>query len=305
MTILRQSVGPSAMARRWLVQRSVGWRALAALGFALLTACDSTAPYYKDSGGRVREPTPDDPRLPYAVQHGEYLKDENLWPYATRGPMNFLGKYRFSHNWFVVRGQCQYGRKLDSPDVIDADLTGAGRGFQPKPFVEGRTRYTDIVERNDKLFQGEYKVPARFGAGDRDGYFDSVCKLQADPQVGRYGGEATLAWLTIIDKSFEQSQAQGEMRICEPSAQPQRRTVLNNSIIRPSGDWKGCVVDTRAVDVLTRHSEIWMQPIGDTGYHLLLDWTVARPVTLDPSWFEERQRAFMQVIDSVKIEKMP
>ena len=287
-----------------LEQRSIGWCALASLGLALLAACGSTAPYYKDSVGRVREPTPDDPRLPYAVQQGEYLKDENLWPYATRGPMNFLGKYRFSHKWFVVRGQCQYGRKLDSPDVIDADLTGAGRGFKPRPFVEGRTRYTDIVARDGILFQEEYKIPARIGAGHRDGYFDSVCKLQADPQVGRYGGEATLAWLLIVDKSFEQAQAQGEMRICEPSAQPQRKTVLKNTLIRPNGEWKGCVVDTYELDVLMRHSEVRMQPIGDTGYHLLLDWTVARPVTLNPSWYEERQRAFMQVIDSVKIEKI-
>jgi hypothetical protein len=292
----------------------MAWHTLGLLGLALVTACGSTAPYYKDSVGRVREPTPEDPRLPYAVQQGEYLKDENLWPYATRGPMNFLGRYRFSHKWFVVRGFCEYGGMTHDKNIVSPDAAGRGRGFTPRSFTEA-VEYGDVFERNGILFKQfrnrddgrlqDTQLPARIGAGHRDGYFDSVCKLQADPQAGRYGGEATLAWLTIVDKSFEQSQAQGEMRICEPSAQPQRKTVLKNMLIRPSGEWNGCVVNTRELDVLTRHSEVWMQPIGDTGYHLLLDWTVARPVTLDPLWYEERQRAFMQVLDSVKIERIP
>ena len=288
-----------------LERRSIGWCALASLGLALLAACGSTAPYYKDSVGRVREPTPDDPRLPYAVQQGEYLKDENLWPYATRGPMNFLGKYRFSHKWFVVRGQCQYGRKLDSPDVIDADLTGAGRGFKPRPFVEGRTRYTDIVARDGILFQEEYKIPARIGPGHRDGYFDSVCKLQADPQAGRYGGEATLAWVTITDASFEQLRASGGVKACEPVVSQERVLVQPGVLRRASGVWQGCVAERFMGDVRIRHTEVWMQALGDTGYHLKVSWSLQRPVILDSTWYEERQRAFMQVVDSVKIEKIP
>ena len=160
--------------RRPLAQRSIGLRVIAVLGFALLAACGSTAPYYTGSIGRVREPTPDDPRLPYAVQQGEFLKDENLWPYATRGPMNFLGKYRFSHKWFVVRGFCEYGGMTHDKKAVAPDAAGRGRGFTPRSFTEA-VEYGDISERNGILFKQfrnrddgslqETKLPARIGAG--------------------------------------------------------------------------------------------------------------------------------------------
>lgn len=286
------------------IQRLMVKRVLMLIGVGLLAGCGSTAPYYKDNVGRVREPTPEDPRLPYAIQQGEFLKDENLWPYATRGPMKFLGEYQFSHKWFVVRGQCEYGRKLDSPEIVDADLTGFGRGFKPKSFVEGRTQYIEIVQRDNKLFQGNNRVTARIGPGPHDGYLSSVCKLQADPQLGRYSGEATGGALSITDQSFDLQLAASKLGFCSRIANDPAYSRKLSVEHRPSGKWQTCVVEQQMQSQLVTRWEKWMMPLANTGYHLEVVWDLSRPVTLDPRWYDERQKAFMDVIDSVKFEKI-
>lgn len=296
------------------IQLSMVTRVLMMIAVGLLAACSSTAPYYKDSVGRTREPKPDDPRLPYAVQQGEILKDENLWPYATRGPMKFLGEYRFSHKWFVVRGFCDYGGMTGNSSIVSPDGAGRGRGFIPRSFTEEGVNYGDITRRGNLLLKQfrhrddgsihEGRLPARVGPGPHDGYLSSVCKLQADPQLGRYSGEATGGALSITDQSFDIQVATGKLGFCSRiESDPAYRRKLSVEH-RPSGKWQTCVVDQQMRSQLVTRWEKWMMPLASTGYHLEVVWDLSRPVTLDPRWYDERQKAFMEIIDSVKFEKI-
>lgn len=296
------------------VQLSMVKRVLMLIGVGLLAACSSTAPYYKDSVGRTREPKPDDPRLPYAVQQGEFLKDENLWPYATRGPMKFLGEYRFSHKWFVVRGFCDYGGMTGNSSIVSPDGAGRGRGFIPRSFTEEGVKYGDITKRGNLLFKqfrhraegsiDEGRLPARVGPGPHDGYLSSVCKIQADPQLGRYSGEATRGSLAITDQSFEIQVATGKSGFCSRIANDPAYSRKLSVEYRPSGKWQTCVVEQRVQSQLAKHWEMWTMALADTGYYLEAIWALSRPVTLEPAWYDERQKAFMEVIDSVTFEKI-
>jgi hypothetical protein len=288
-------------------------RVLTLVGVALFAACGSTAPYYKDSVGRIREPKPEDPRLPYAVQQGEFLKDENLWPYATRGPMKFLGEYQFSHKWFVVRGFCDYGGMTGNSSIVSPDGAGRGRGFIPRSFTEEGVKYGDITKRGNLLFKQfrrrddgsihEGGLPARIGPGPHDGYLSSVCKLHADSQLGRYSGEATGAALSITDQSFDTQSAASKLGYCSRIANDPAYSRNLSVEHRPSGKWQTCVVEKHVQSQLANHWEMWTMALADTGYYLEVIWSLSRPVTLEPAWYEQRQKAFMEVIDSVKLEK--
>lgn len=280
---------------------------------SLLAACGPYSTYYRDREGRYREPKPADPRLPYDLQQGEYYRTQNLWPYATRGPMNFLGKYQFSHKWFVVRGGCDYRRIDTKTNVVGPDGTGHGRGFKPRPYSED-VLFGNIFEKDGTLFQkywstfdggklDELPLPVKAGKYDRQtGGIRPICKLSADDWTAAYSSGATSGTVFITDQSFEQRKADNGLGECSKNSQPQRFFPQFAEMTRPNGRWQGCVLEVRDAGKLVYRMENWTLPLADTGYHIQVIWHLGKPVMANPDWYEERRRAFLDVLDSVKME---
>lgn len=280
----------------------------------LLSACGPYSTYYRDSEGGYREPKPADSRLPYDIQQGEYYHTQNLWPYATRGPMNFFGKYRFSHKWFVVRGTCGYIYFVSEKNKVGPDGTGRGRGFKPRPYSEN-VLFRDIVERNGDLVQeyrneagavvGQRQIPAHAGKyNPKTATYEyrPVCELDADDWTAAYSSSATSGAVFIDDKSFEQQKAQNALGYCSKNDQPHRLFPRLAEMTRPNGRWQGCVAEFRDNGKVVLRTESWTLPLADTGYHIEVVWRLGTPVMANPDWYEERRRAFLDVLDSVKME---
>lgn len=218
----------------------------------------------------------------------------------------FLGKYRISHQWPTAAEPCKYrslptlGRKADrykgevfsAPDIYEVDgktWQASNTGRKPMDF----DRYVRSVKVTRGVYANINGMSQKVGEKENEEGLQPVCF------GGWYATSHILRlWL------FKYDMAEWRSRLAErsPKGRWSQQSVAGNL-------WQ--ISETAEQDLKPRPLngmggpfQIWILPVGDTGYTLAMELGASQESLRFPEVHERFKAAFRELIESVKIEPL-